>query len=227
MYRFAALGRDEVVPYSHIVLDETNGASYYLYQPAGAPGAPVVIWLHGSSSSFSPRWHKYAQYFSNAGFAFAALNFSGSTGVPQPDLDPGALRQVQTEQVRMLVEQIRAREAYRDSPVIALGVSYGTLLADSTLGRYPGLFDAVIEYSPVRVPVNIPARLPHLVFVGEHDAYADIDSMRAAFSGPLPHQSLRIFRGEGHDLRHQGHITERLEATVAFIESLPGPSAER
>ena len=220
IHRFSSLSPKETTPFARIPLDEAGGASYYFYEPEAATGMPVVIWLHGSSSSFSPRWHKYAQYFTRAGFAFAALNFSGSTGVPRPDLDRSALHQLQAKEVHMLVDQIRSQPRYRDSPVVALGVSYGTLLVDFTLSRYPDIFDAVVEYSPLVVPRHIPAPLPYLAFAGENDAYADIAGIRAAFAKSVPHRTLRVFADEGHDLRHRRHIVERLEKTAAFIGSL-------
>ena len=85
----------------------------YVYSPRGAVpqgGWPCVIWLHGVSNEFSPRWHPYAQYFAHAGFVFAAFNFSEGSGLESSPAERDALHRRQVEEVRQFRRLLATRK---------------------------------------------------------------------------------------------------------------------
>ncbi|MEM7196414.1 MAG: O-antigen ligase family protein [Pseudomonadota bacterium] len=172
----------------------------------------TVVWLHGGSSSFSPRWHKYAQYYSANGYEFAALNFSGSTGQFRSVGSYSELQSLQIEELTGLIEKIS------EAPIILLGVSSGTRLLRAYETQPNSRFDATIEFAPLSF-LPPPTNRPKIMYVGENDPY---------FEGEQTHQSsddfeytVRIFENEGHDLRQTSNIRYRLEDSLRFLDSLP------
>jgi dipeptidyl aminopeptidase/acylaminoacyl peptidase len=201
----------------------------YLYTPTGAAperGWPCVIWLHGLSNGFSPRWHPYAQYFARAGFAFVALNYSGSPGRPWLDSDPGALLARQVDEMRGFRQLLSARKEIDAARLFLVGVSAGTRILQEVLRSDPRLYAGAVEYSPIPNPAwgTPQAHLPPmLVFIGENDRYlrpstrlAEIESQRSSGS----RVEVVRFGNEGHDLRGLAAGARQLQETVRFLRDV-------
>jgi len=194
----------------------------YLYQPKyPVDNLPVIVWLHGTNSSFSPRWHRHALSFALQGFSFVALNFSGSTGQARPDLSRRDLQHRKLAELKRLIEMIKQRSTQVKQKIVVLGVSQGTLLAQQFARRYPYLVDALVEYSPLRAPLDFPQHIPRLVLAGENDALADLAKISELVAAQQNRQSkLVIYKDEGHELRYPVNIKKRFNETIEFIKPL-------
>jgi dipeptidyl aminopeptidase/acylaminoacyl peptidase len=204
----------------------------YAYAPPGpAPerGWPCVIWLHGSSSGFSPRWHPYAQYFAHAGFYFVALNFSGSPGLPWLNLDPHALDRLQLEEARRVREAVGEHHKIGEidsQRVFLVGVSLGTRILQDALRQSPTDYAGAIEYSPLpHVAWEKPfGGLPPLLeFLSDNDPGLDVAARLDQIERQRQLGSLIDvvrFRDEGHDLRALSAVAEQLEESVRFLRRI-------
>ena len=203
--------------------------SAYVYEPSMIPagGAPLVLWLHGASAEFSPRWHVYAQALTQAGFVFAAIN----AGADARGLR--AASEVRATRALELVDSLRDRSEVDGDRVFAIGVSAGTRVAEAILERRPGLLAGVVSYSPVpsREWAEPRAGLPpHLVFLPENDGGIDLDKWTTELdvqrrSGTRVEWT--ILRREGHDLRSIASIRERLDVTRNFLREIGAEHADR
>ncbi|RMG43050.1 MAG: hypothetical protein D6719_04695, partial [Candidatus Dadabacteria bacterium] len=188
--------------------------------------APVLIWLHGQSDSFSPRWHKYAQYFAHAGVHFVALNFSGSPGSELAHISRNKLKSQQELEIIKLISTLKNQPQIKAQKVFLLGVSAGSELLERAARRFPNHFDGLIEYSPAwgkafSTPIkNLP---PLLVFMGKNDSHLNINRKLHELESQKRNGNLasyHLFSNEGHDLRHLNNIEERLKKSVEFIRQI-------
>jgi acetyl esterase/lipase len=212
MLRFDSITADQIIPNRRRVIDPDRDVVVYRYSN-GNTGDGAIIWLHGGSDRFSPRWHVYAQYFAGAGFEFLALNYSE----PWPR-DVGDYAE-QAREVAAMVRSLR-REGFRR--VFLIGVSTGTQIIQKYLSDDLESVEAVVEFSPVNnehweSPRILP---PLLAFTGENDPLlnherrvAEIDAHRALGNSI----DWIVYDNEGHDLRGRYPIEDRIARTLQFL----------
>ena len=206
-----------------------RGLPAYVYVPRGTPprrGWPCVIWLHGASSGFSPRWHSYAQYFAQSGFVFGALNFSGSPGLPWLDSSRELLAARQVEEVERLRELLAARQEIDSGRIFLIGVSAGTRPLQDALRAKPSAYAGAVEYSPIAGSAwqtPRPDLPPILVFIGDNDPYLNLEARLAQIERQQRLGS-RVevvrYRDEGHDLRGLSAGARQLAESVRFLRSI-------
>ncbi|MBV1905182.1 MAG: O-antigen ligase family protein [Pseudomonadales bacterium] len=177
----------------------------------------AIIWLHGGSNEFSPRWHEYAQYFSLSGYDFYALNYSVPWTVERKKFTRSFdIQAAETEELIHMLAKTYSR-------VFLLGVSTGTRIVQTVLSRNRVQVDGVVEYSPIDdLNWSAPRQLPPiLTFTGENDSklnhkkrLKEIDSHRAVGSDI----SWVLYKNEGHDLRNRSSIESRIHRTVQFLD---------
>jgi len=209
--------RESVTLPQLVILDENDEVSAYHY-PAYESDSKnsAIVWLHGGSMDFSPRWHQYAQYFSLSGYDFYALNYS----IPWSAKPEKVARSfdTQAEETEALVNNLS--KIY--SHVFLMGVSTGTRVVQNVLSRNRVQVDAVVEYSPIDdLNWNIPRRLPPLLaFTGKNDSQLDHNkrvrdmNLHRAEGSDI---EWVVFQNEGHDLRNRSSIEARIKRTVAFL----------
>ena len=223
LLRLDALASGEAVLPERWTIDGGAGPRRaYVYLPPAAAAAPAVIWLHGGSDAFSPRWHPYAQYLAHAGFVFAALNYTEA----RPDGSAAAA----VAEVQLLRARLAALPAVDGARVALVGVSSGTRVLQRALRQAPRTFAGAVEYAPIPDPIwatPAPDLPPLLVFLAENDPFLDgTDRLRALARQRDAGTRVEhvLLAGEGHDLRRVESIAARLEATRAFLERLPPAS---
>lgn len=230
LLRLDAIQPSEVIPAERLQVPVGEQVlPAYLYVPRrSAPrrGWPCVIWLHGSSSGFSPRWHIYAQYFAQSGFVFVALNFSGSPGLAWQDASPDTLAARQVQELEGLRELLAAREDIDSGRMFLIGVSAGTRVLQDALRSKPDAYAGAVEYSPSadsgwQTPrSDLP---PILVFIGDNDSYVNLEARLAQIERQQRLGS-RVevvrYRDEGHDLRGLSATARQLAETVRFLRSI-------
>jgi O-antigen ligase/dienelactone hydrolase len=208
---------DSVIPHERVVLNQSLDVTAYRFRPAQR-GDAAIVWLHGGSSRFSPRWHSYAQFFAATGYEFVALNYRPVDGGGE-ERHVGA-----AEDLRDLVRSLR-KEGYRR--VYLIGVSTGTQIVQTYLGRDFDPVDGIVEYSPVNNPRwDEPRLLPPLIsFTGANDPLIDHQRREAQHAA---HRALGstiewvVYDGEGHDLRGQRVIEHHMARTWQFLTALDG-----
>ncbi len=211
-----------VTPFRREVLDSSKDVVAYHYSKVDADTRrAAIVWLHGGSSRFSPRWHMYTQYFTNVGYDVIALNYSEGWTAPgtSPALPAAAPVTQQAKETEALIRKLRG-DGYE--AVFLLGVSKGTRIIQAVLRRSIENVDAAIEYSPVDDSHwSSPQKLPPMIaFTGQNDPLLDhrhrqedIERHRALGS----EIEWVLLRGEGHDLRGRSSIEARMVGSHEFL----------
>ncbi len=208
-----------VTPVRREVIDASRDVVAYYYSNADAESPQAaVVWLHGGSSRFSPRWHMYAQYFTNAGYDFIALNYSEEWSAP--GASPASSMIQQATETEALIRKLRG-DGYES--VFLLGVSKGTRILQEVLRRNFETVDAAIEYAPVNDSHwSEPQKLaPMITFTGHNDPLLDHRQRQRDIER---HRALGseiewvVFRGEGHDLRGRRSIEARMIGSREFLQ---------
>ncbi|MEZ4754176.1 MAG: O-antigen ligase family protein [Bdellovibrionota bacterium] len=215
--RFDEISANEVVKPERLQLAIKDKAfPLYIYKPASFESHkkyPLILWLHGTHGAFSPRWHTYAQFFANSDYVFAVVNYDevlfGSTKLGQTQRT-----KLQLEAISASLKYLKQNTLVDSTKVFFLGVSQGTNLARNFLLQENYNLAGLIEYSPTSI-FRGKRTLPTLVVWGENDPG------RRGFSPfRLNDENELILKNEGHDLRQQININERLKQTLGFIENL-------
>lgn len=218
LLRFDAIPADSVIVPQRRVIDPAEDVVSYRYRARDPRRNAVVLWLHGGSNRFSPRWHPYAQYFAAAGFEFLALNYR------EPWPRRAADHQAQAEDVARRVEALR-REGF--DRIFLAGVSTGTQIIQAYVRADLDEVDGIIEYSPVdndgwRQPRLLP---PLLSFTGANDPLLDhaarLDAIRRHREAGSAIDWI-VYDDEGHDLRGRDVIAHRMLRTLTFLDTLSG-----
>lgn len=216
LLRFDWMAPEMTVPHERIVMDHERDVVLYRYA-AVTDNRAAVVWLHGGSNRFSPRWHSYAQFFARSGYEFLALNYHEPW--PRGGQNSFAEQAAETEE---LVRSLR-NEGFEH--VFLVGVSTGTQIIQEYLARGIEPVDAAIEYSPINNQHwDTPKLLPSLlVFTGENDRLlnhskriADIDRHRE-FGSDI---EWIVYENEGHDLRGRAAIEHRMWRTVEYLNTI-------
>lgn len=214
--RFDWVPGASVVAHQRRLIDAEHDVVAYRYPARSPDHGAAVLWLHGGSNRFSPRWHPYAQYFATAGFEFLALNYR------EPWPLRGADREAQADDVAQRVEALR-REGF--TRIFLVGVSTGTQIIQTYIRSNRPDVDGVVEYSPVNNDdwERLRDLPPLLAFTGVNDPLLDhtarldaIDEHRRS-GGAI---GWIAYPDEGHDLRGRRVIEDRLVRTRLFLEGL-------
>jgi uncharacterized protein len=120
--------------------------SAWLYRPAGAPAAPLLVMAHGLGAVRSMRLDVYAERFSAAGYAclvFDYRNFGDSEGQPRQVLDID----MQLADWAAAVAYARTLDGIDHDRIVLWGTSFGGGHVITTAARLPGIA-AVIAQCP-------------------------------------------------------------------------------
>lgn len=221
---FDSLTKKEIVlPERKIFLSHEQSIPVYIYKPVGFVKGnkyPCILWLHGASAAFSPRWHTYAQFFAHSGYFFVAVNYrealSGSQRqTKQKELD------LQKEAIKTVLTYLNSQEQIDQTQIFLLGVSQGTQLARYVTRNDMFGFAGVIEYSPVSMSKsNGSSAYPRLIVWGENDPerLKSISTIENHYINPKYNTVVITLLGEGHDLRLQDSIISQLKHTLRFLD---------
>ena len=121
----------------------------FLYQPANhADGsAPVVIHIHGGPTSASPlSFSSDAAWFTSRGYAYAQLNYRGSSGYGYDYQEMLRHRWgvVDVEDTCYLAKHLIDNGMARQGRILVVGSSAGGFTVLRALIQYPGFFKAGI-----------------------------------------------------------------------------------
>lgn len=120
----------------------------FVYRPATAAKAPVVLSVHGGPESQErPYFNPLYQYLTECGYAVVAPNVRGSSGYGKAyvHMDDRDKRMDSVADLKAVVEYIR-EDPLLDADRIALyGGSYGGFMVLSGITQYPELFRAAID----------------------------------------------------------------------------------
>jgi O-antigen ligase/predicted esterase/tetratricopeptide (TPR) repeat protein len=222
--RFDSLTKKEiVVPERRMFLSHDKPIPVYLYKPieiVKGKKYPCILWLHGSSAAFSPRWHTYAQFFAHSGYFFVAVNYSEALPAQQrlgrqKELD------LQEEAVETVLTYLNSERNIDQSQIFLLGVSAGSRLARYITGNNQGIFAGLIEYSPASIPKSSDSLSdPRLIVWGENDPerLKSISAVEDHYVTPKRNVEVITLEHEGHDLRCQDSIISRLKHTLRFVD---------
>jgi alpha-beta hydrolase superfamily lysophospholipase len=130
--------------------DDAHGVTVHYY--VWAPKAPkaVLHLIHGLGE-YATRYETLAQELVNAGFAVYAsdLRGHGRTGLGQWDRDTSKLGRLGPGGLRATIEDVRQlsgiiRTEHADLPIVLLGHSLGSLIAQKILNTDAGLYTAAV-----------------------------------------------------------------------------------
>jgi dipeptidyl aminopeptidase/acylaminoacyl peptidase/O-antigen ligase len=221
--RFDSLTKKEIVlPERKILLSHERPIPVYIYKPLGFvrdDKYPCIIWLHGASDAFSPRWHTYAQFFAHSGYFFVAVNYrealSGSQRqTKQKELD------LQKDAVNTALRYLNLQKQVDKTKIFLLGVSQGTLLARYITRSNMFNFAGVIEYSPATMSQSDAlSAYPRLIVWGKNDPHRlrSISTVKNNYINPKYNTVVITLGDEGHDLRFQSNIISQLKHTLLFL----------
>ena len=222
--RLDSLTKKEIVlPERKMLISNEKSIPVYIYKPVGFVKGnkyPCILWLHGASAAFSPRWHTYAQFFAHSGYFFVAVNYREAlSGIQrqtkQKELD------LQKESVKTTLTYLNTREQIDQTQIFLLGVSQGTQLARYVTRNDMFSFAGVIEYSPVSMSKsNGSLAYPRLIIWGENDPerLKSISTIEKHYINPKYNTVVITLVGEGHDLRLQNSIISQLKHTLRFLD---------
>lgn len=222
--RFDSLTKKEIVlPERKILLSHEQSIPVYIYKPMGfvkGDKYPCILWLHGASAAFSPRWHTYAQFFAHSGYFFVAVNYSEALSGLQKQRKQKKL-DLQKEAIKTAITYLNSQEQIDQTEIFLLGVSKGTQLARYVTRNDEVSFAGVIEYSPVSMSKSNGSRgYPRLFLWGENDPerLKSISTIENHYISPKYNSVVITLLGEGHDLRLQNSIISRLKHTLRFLD---------
>jgi dipeptidyl aminopeptidase/acylaminoacyl peptidase len=127
--------------------------SAYVYRPATATPAPVVVLIHGGpEDQYRPGWDPFAQFLVNElGYAVVAPNVRGSSGYGKSfmALDNGVLREDAVRDIGSLLVWIGLQPAFDRNHVAVMGGSYGGYLALASLIAYGERLSGGIDFEGI------------------------------------------------------------------------------
>jgi len=209
LIKLDTVAQEDIIPAVRLQLpSDVSGAHVYSFAPAGYEKGrryPAVIWLHGGSNEFSPRWHIYTQYLANSGFFVFAPNFRDSRDIVN------------------LHEYLTNRQDIDASRIYVIGVSSAAFYLEKLIKDNPALFSRAIEYVGVAtgyLDVEIKGLPPLKVFLSANDAI--VDNERKIRQIKLQREAgnkaaFRVFENEGHDLRDIENTKIILKEAVDFL----------
>ena len=141
--------------------DDTFEAIRVRCGAAGGPKGVVVIPHGGPHSAVTHMWLPSAAFFCALGYDLLLLNFRGSTGFGQAQLEslPGKVGQQDVDDCISCLDAAGLTAGSGDSsmlPLIVNGGSHGGFLSAHLIGQFPGLFCAAIMRNPV---TDLPSML--------------------------------------------------------------------
>lgn len=206
-----------------VVANGLNTPVYTVWpeQDNALPGA--VIWLHGSGSGLSPRWHPYAQFFARAGLVFSGVNYLSGFGTT-------ATAEQRQAAVSNALQSLARSGRVDMRQVYLIGVSSGSVVARQFASANPSLVAGLIEYSPAgdwRDTMHAGNKteeagdsVRRLLFWGENDIrYHRAQIEPAMITNRLSSPTINhiVLEDEGHDIRRAASIERRLQLTMSFI----------
>jgi dipeptidyl aminopeptidase/acylaminoacyl peptidase len=127
--------------------------SAYVYRPATAAPAPVVVLIHGGpEDQYRPGWDPFAQFLVNElGYAVVAPNVRGSSGYGKTfmALDNGKLREDAVRDIGSLLVWIGLQPAFDRNRVAVMGGSYGGYLVLASLIAYGERLSGGIDFEGI------------------------------------------------------------------------------
>ena len=127
--------------------------SAYVYRPATAAPAPVVVLIHGGpEDQYRPGWDPFAQFLVNElGYAVVAPNVRGSSGYGKSfmALDNGKLREDALRDIGSLLVWIGLQPAFDRNHVAVMGGSYGGYLVLASLIAYGERLSGGIDFEGI------------------------------------------------------------------------------
>ena len=140
---------------ARVAYADVQASAILVMPPLEGPGArvPLIVFLHGGpNSSYQTAFYKQVFFFNQLGYAALLVNFVGSTGKGQDNIDAlvGRLGDWDVEDCYDAVQsclEVEGRIA-RDE-VYLYGGSHGGFLALHLGSRYPDAFRAIVVRNPV------------------------------------------------------------------------------
>lgn len=207
-----------------------EGMPHFLYLPAGEPRG-WVVWLHGGPhEQVSPRFNPFFDALLERGYAVAALNYPGSTGIGNGyELRRVPERAWVEQQVRAIETELRALQGMHPGlgRYAVVGVSYGASLAQVLARRQPDRISALVDFSGMldgraeRHLRGAVSSLPPALFIyGENDAAQQTDARKALLEGygEAGEMERLVVPGEGHYVRRRGSLARIVEEMTAFLD---------
>lgn len=207
-----------------------EGMPHFLYLPRGAPRG-WVVWLHGGPhEQVSPRFNPFFDALLERGYAVAALNYPGSTGI-------GNVYELRMVPERAWVDrQLAAVEGElsalrRTHPgfgrYAVVGVSYGAGLAQVLARRHPDQVTALVDFSGMvderagRHLDGAAADLPPALFIyGRNDAAQQAPTRQALMRGYASSGAVErlVLPDEGHYIRRRGSVARIVDELCDFLD---------
>jgi dienelactone hydrolase len=145
------LPREHLAPMRHVRYPSSDGLEIpaYLTLPAGvrAKDLPLVVFPHGGPwARDSWRYHPYAQFLANRGYAVLQPNFRGSTGYGQRFLDAGNRQwgDLMQDDLTWGVKHLVAQGVVDPERVGIMGGSYGGYATLAGVTFTPDLYAAAV-----------------------------------------------------------------------------------
>lgn len=210
------------------VFKDEEDVCHYLFLPKNRKIKGWLVWLHGGPhEQISPRYNVFMDYINQAGWAIIALNYKGSTGMGNDYemrnvLDPQLRLDIQIEDVKKSLKNVKENLDINEEKFILLGVSYGARLAHSYFNKYPDSIIKIIDFSGLPVfhdPSHLDLSEKDFLFISGENDFALNDSKVAMIEYYQKHSSveLLILKNEGHYIRRKNSIINSLNKIIQFL----------
>ncbi|WP_136681103.1 alpha/beta hydrolase [Neptunomonas sp. XY-337] len=160
---------EQLTQWSHEI--ETGELRGWMTPHCGNNGRPVIFFLHGNGLSSLTYWPFLEKFQDQYDLFLGAVAGHGDSDAPNPKQPPSWNK--------MAAQACEALQAHRaswakDTPVIAMGHSFGGICITLINAQQPGIFDQLVLLDPVVFPKSTIAavRLANILGLSHHIPHA-------------------------------------------------------